>query len=151
MAKGQAASNNFLAQHRPKLVNGVKARDISCRIVIAKKRPVLIRLLLRQDAAGTHPCGTGTREEYGRRSAFEDIANSIFLGTISSFEIIQKWKIGKLPCPDPQAWLDEALQGFEILPISESIARVGGMCSRGGTLAFRYCVERLAGLSPTLF
>jgi PIN domain nuclease of toxin-antitoxin system len=38
-------------------------------------------------------------------------------------EIVRKWDSGKLPCPDPRDWLDHALQGFEILPITEPIAR----------------------------
>lgn len=42
--------------------------------------------------------------------------NSILLSAISSFEIA-------LPCPDPAGWLDEALDGFEMIPITESIAR----------------------------
>ncbi len=37
-------------------------------------------------------------------------------------EIIQKWRTGKLDCPHPQEWLDNALQGYEILPITEPIA-----------------------------
>lgn len=39
-------------------------------------------------------------------------------------EIVRKWKTGKLPCPDPEEWLDQALASFEILPISEPIARL---------------------------
>ena len=39
-------------------------------------------------------------------------------------EIVRKWQSGKLPCPDPQEWLDAALQGFEVLPITEPIARL---------------------------
>jgi PIN domain nuclease of toxin-antitoxin system len=65
----------------------------------------------------------GIRQAPAIQSAFEDVANTIFLSAVSSFEIVQKWKTGKLPCPDPQGWLDEALEGFEILPITESIAR----------------------------
>ena len=41
-----------------------------------------------------------------------------YLCPISSMEIIRKWQSGKLPCPDPQTWLDRALEGFEILPIT---------------------------------
>lgn len=42
---------------------------------------------------------------------------------ISSMEIVRKWRAGRLPCPDPDTWLDNALQGFEVLPITEPIAR----------------------------
>jgi PIN domain nuclease of toxin-antitoxin system len=38
-------------------------------------------------------------------------------------EIVRKWRSGKLPCPDPMTWLDLALDGFEILPVTEPIAR----------------------------
>jgi PIN domain nuclease of toxin-antitoxin system len=47
-----------------------------------------------------------------------------YLSPISSMELIRKWQSGKLPCPDPGEWLDQALQGFEILPITEPIARL---------------------------
>lgn len=46
-----------------------------------------------------------------------------FLSPISSMEIVRKWRSGKLPCPDPAEWLDYALEGFEILPITEPVAR----------------------------
>lgn len=46
-----------------------------------------------------------------------------FLCPISSMEIVRKWRSGNLPCPDPKDWLDRALEGFEVLPINESIAR----------------------------
>lgn len=52
-----------------------------------------------------------------------DAATERFLCPISSMEIARKWASGKLPCPDPEDWLDQALQGFEILPITEPIAR----------------------------
>jgi PIN domain nuclease of toxin-antitoxin system len=38
-------------------------------------------------------------------------------------EIVRKWQTGKLPCPDPNEWLDLALDGFEIIAITEPIAR----------------------------
>ena len=38
-------------------------------------------------------------------------------------EIVRKWKSGKLPCANPEEWIDLALQEFQILPITESIAR----------------------------
>ena len=53
----------------------------------------------------------------------EDASTARFLSPISSMEIVRKWQIGKLPCPDPREWLDLALEGFEVLPITEAIAR----------------------------
>ena len=50
-----------------------------------------------------------------------------YLCPISSMEIIRKWQSGKLPCPDPRTWLDRALEGFEISPITEPIARVAAL------------------------
>ena len=50
-----------------------------------------------------------------------------YLCPISSMEIIRKWQSGKLPCPDPRTWLDRALEGFEISPITEPIARVADL------------------------
>jgi PIN domain nuclease of toxin-antitoxin system len=47
-----------------------------------------------------------------------------YLCPISSMEILRKWQTGRLPCPDPRDWLDEAIQGFEVLPITEPIARL---------------------------
>ncbi len=35
-----------------------------------------------------------------------------YLCPISSMEIIRKWQSGKLPCPDPQTWLDRALEVY---------------------------------------
>jgi PIN domain nuclease of toxin-antitoxin system len=52
-----------------------------------------------------------------------DSVTQRYLCPISSMEIIRKWQSGKLPCPDPRDWLDHALEGFEILPITEPIAR----------------------------
>lgn len=56
-------------------------------------------------------------------TAFEDPGNQRCLCPISSMEIVRKWRTGRLPCPDPSTWLDLALEGFEILPINEPIAR----------------------------
>jgi len=53
----------------------------------------------------------------------ENAANHRFLCPVSSMELVRKWRIGKLPCPDPATWFDLALEGFEILPITEPIAR----------------------------
>lgn len=52
-----------------------------------------------------------------------DAETQRYLCPISSMEIVRKWQTGKLPCPDPHTWLDDALQGFEILPITEPVAR----------------------------
>ena len=56
-------------------------------------------------------------------TALADAATQRYPCPISSMEIVRKWASGKLPCPDPQEWLDRALQGFEVLPITEPIAR----------------------------
>ena len=56
-------------------------------------------------------------------SALEEETNERYLCPISSMEIVRKWQTGKLPCPDPGTWMDAALEGFEILPITEPIAR----------------------------
>jgi PIN domain nuclease of toxin-antitoxin system len=56
-------------------------------------------------------------------SALEDSANTRFLSPISSMEIVRKWRAGKLPSPDPADWIDDALQGFQILDVTEPIAR----------------------------
>ena len=56
-------------------------------------------------------------------TAFEDETIFVCLSPISTMEIIQKWRTGKLPCPDPETWLDSALEGFESLPITEPVAR----------------------------
>ena len=50
-------------------------------------------------------------------------SNTRFLSAISSMEIVRKWQSGRLPCPHPDEWFDDALQGFEVLPISERISR----------------------------
>lgn len=47
-----------------------------------------------------------------------------YLSPISIMEIVRKWRIGKLPCENPDEWLDAALEGFAILPITEPIARL---------------------------
>ena len=56
-------------------------------------------------------------------SALDDSNTQACLSPISVMEIIRKWKSGKLPCPDPATWVDKALEGFESLPITETIAR----------------------------
>jgi PIN domain nuclease of toxin-antitoxin system len=56
-------------------------------------------------------------------TALDDPMTERFLSPISSMEIVRKWQSGKLPCPNPEEWLDRALEGFEILPVTEPIAR----------------------------
>ncbi len=56
-----------------------------------------------------------------------DTSTQFFLCPISSMEIVRKWQSGKLPCPDPRGWLDQALEGFEVLPITEPIARLAAL------------------------
>lgn len=56
-------------------------------------------------------------------TALQATATRRYLCPISSMEIVRKWQTGKLPCPDPGTWLDLALEGFEVLPITEPIAR----------------------------
>jgi len=56
-------------------------------------------------------------------AVLNDDGTQRYLCPISSMEVIRKWQSGKLPVSDPRDWLDRALQGFEILPITEPIAR----------------------------
>ena len=56
-------------------------------------------------------------------TALEDTGNVRYLCPISSMEIVRKWRAGRLPCPDPASWLDLALEAFEVLPITEPVAR----------------------------
>ena len=56
-----------------------------------------------------------------------DSGTQRYLCPISSMEIIRKWQSGKLPCPDPRDWLDRALEGFEILSITEPIVRTAAL------------------------
>lgn len=56
-------------------------------------------------------------------AALEDGGNQRHLCPISSMEVVRKWRTGRLPCPDPATWLDLALEGFDVLPITEPIAR----------------------------
>jgi PIN domain nuclease of toxin-antitoxin system len=57
------------------------------------------------------------------RRALDDPQTEAFVCAISSMEIVRKWRIGKLACPDPLTWIDQALEGFGIVAISEPIAR----------------------------
>jgi PIN domain nuclease of toxin-antitoxin system len=56
-------------------------------------------------------------------AALDETNTRAYLSPISSMEIIRKWKTGKLACADPVTWIDNALEGFELLPITEAIAR----------------------------
>lgn len=56
-------------------------------------------------------------------AALDDSGSQRFLCPISSMEVVRKWRSGRLPCPDPTTWMDLALEGFEILSITEPIAR----------------------------
>ena len=56
-------------------------------------------------------------------TVLEDSTTRRYLSAISVMEIVRKWRTGKLPCPHPETWLDDALEGFEILPVTEPIAR----------------------------
>lgn len=60
-------------------------------------------------------------------STIRDLDVAKCLCSISAFEIVQKWRSGKLPCADPRTWLDEALEGYEILPVTEPIARMAAL------------------------
>jgi PIN domain nuclease of toxin-antitoxin system len=55
--------------------------------------------------------------------ALDDPETKRFLSPISTMEIVRKWRSGKMPCPNPETWLDVALENFEVLPITEPIAR----------------------------
>jgi PIN domain nuclease of toxin-antitoxin system len=57
----------------------------------------------------------------------DDGGHQRYLCPISSMELVRKWRAGRLPCPDPVHWLDLALEGFEIVPITEPIARQAAM------------------------
>lgn len=54
----------------------------------------------------------------------EDSGTHRHLSPISVMEIVCRWRAGKLPCPDPTGWLDNALEGFDLLPVTEPIARL---------------------------
>ena len=45
------------------------------------------------------------------------------LCAISVMEIVRKWRLGKLDCPDPETWLETALEGFQVIAVDEPIAR----------------------------
>ena len=60
-------------------------------------------------------------------SVLADTGTRRYICPISSMEVIRKWSSGKLPCPDPREWIERALEGFEILPITEPIARLAAL------------------------
>jgi PIN domain nuclease of toxin-antitoxin system len=55
-------------------------------------------------------------------SVLQDGRTRRYLSAISSMEIVRKWRTGRLPCPDPQMWIDSALEGFEVISVSEPVA-----------------------------
>jgi len=81
------------------------------------------------------PADTGVWFRFVRRlplpgkveAVLADGGTQRYLCPISSMEIIRKWESGKLPCPNPRDWLDRALEGFEVLPITEPIARLAAL------------------------
>mgnify|MGYP001607290637 CR=1 FL=1 len=50
----------------------------------------------------------------------------LYLSAISVWEIATKHRLGKLPCPPLSQWLDQALADYEVLPVTETIARAAG-------------------------
>jgi PIN domain nuclease of toxin-antitoxin system len=56
-------------------------------------------------------------------SVLQEPTTRRYISSISSMEIVRKWRVGKLPCPNPVTWLDSALDGFAVLPVTEPIAR----------------------------
>ncbi len=49
------------------------------------------------------------------------------LSPISILEITYKWRHGRLPCPPPEQWLDDALEHYRLLPVDGPIARQAGL------------------------
>jgi PIN domain nuclease of toxin-antitoxin system len=48
------------------------------------------------------------------------------LSTISILEIVYKWRHGRLPCPPPEEWMEEATADFRVLPVTGQIALRAG-------------------------
>ncbi|HLP78102.1 MAG TPA: PIN domain-containing protein [Candidatus Paceibacterota bacterium] len=55
-------------------------------------------------------------------SAFEAEQNELCLASISVMEIYRLWQVGKLPA-NPDSWLDLALPGWTVIPMTAPIAR----------------------------
>ena len=50
-------------------------------------------------------------------------AHSVLLSTTSIYEVTFKFKLGKLPVPDPRTWIDDSLEGIvEVAPSSSICA-----------------------------
>ena len=49
------------------------------------------------------------------------------LSPVSILEITFKWRHGRLPCPSPEQWLDDALEHYRLLPVTMAIARQAGL------------------------
>jgi len=50
----------------------------------------------------------------------------LYLSAISVWEIATKLRLGKLPCPPLAEWLEEALTDYEVLPVTDTVARAAG-------------------------
>jgi PIN domain nuclease of toxin-antitoxin system len=48
-------------------------------------------------------------------------ADQVFLSTTSIYEVVYKWKLGKLPIPDPESWIADSLEGIIEVPPSRQI------------------------------
>jgi PIN domain nuclease of toxin-antitoxin system len=48
-------------------------------------------------------------------------AHSVLLSTTSIYEVTFKFKLGKLPVPDPRTWIDDSLEGIIEMAPSSSI------------------------------
>ena len=44
------------------------------------------------------------------------------LSPISILEIAYKWRHGRLPCPSPEEWMEEAIADFRLLPVTGQIS-----------------------------
>ena len=72
-------------------------------------------------------------------SFLADEVTEFFLSPISILEITYKWRHGRLPCPPPEQWLDDAVEHYRLLPVTLTIARHAGLC---GVYALRLSWRR---------
>lgn len=50
-------------------------------------------------------------------------ATEVLLSSTSIYEVTYKWRLGKLPIPDPQTWIAQSLEGIgEVAPTTEICA-----------------------------
>ena len=56
-----------------------------------------------------------------------DEITEFFLSPISILEITYKWRHGRLPCPPPEQWLDDAVEHYRLLPVTLTIAQRAGL------------------------